>query len=95
MGTVLDVLVASIDHNYPTIVNAGGDRIGVLLGTGTNGSLGPKVDFADGAGTFSVTVGDVNKDGKPDLVITNWASTRSRFVSTWEEPRSRRDRRAR
>jgi hypothetical protein len=42
----------------------------ILLGTGT-GSFGAATSFAVGLGPFSVTIGDLNGDGKPDLATAN------------------------
>jgi hypothetical protein len=44
--------------------------VGVLTGNG-DGSFEPAVTFDSGGGTFFVAVGDVNKDGKPDVVVVN------------------------
>jgi hypothetical protein len=51
----LDVVTADPDLN----------SVGVLLG---NGTLGNETDYGVDAGPLSVAVGDVNGDGKPDLV---------------------------
>ena len=41
-----------------------------------SGVLGfaPKVDFATGDGSSSVSIGDINSDGKPDLAVGNFLS---------------------
>ncbi|HET9328107.1 MAG TPA: T9SS type A sorting domain-containing protein, partial [Candidatus Eisenbacteria bacterium] len=44
--------------------------VSVLLGNG-DGSFGPKTDFSAGMGPHSVAVGDLNRDGKPDLAVAN------------------------
>jgi len=45
----------------------------VLLGTG-GGSFGPKTDFATGSGPYSVAIGDLDGDGRPDLAAANSGS---------------------
>ena len=42
----------------------------MLLGNG-NGTFQSQATFATGYGSMSLAVGDVNGDGKPDLVVTN------------------------
>jgi hypothetical protein len=42
----------------------------VLLGTG-GGVFGAKTDFATGANPNSVAIGDVSRDGRPDLAVAN------------------------
>src|SRR5206468_1766158 len=44
--------------------------VSVLLGTG-GGSFGPKTDFPTGGLCRSVAIGDLNGDGKPDLLVAN------------------------
>ena len=47
----------------------------VLLNTTAPGAATPsfaaKQDFTTGSGPVSVAVGDLNGDGKPDLVVAN------------------------
>jgi VCBS repeat protein/type IX secretion system substrate protein len=48
--------------------------LGILaLGTSVNGDplFGPRTDFPTGAGPASVVIGDLNNDGKPDLITAN------------------------
>jgi hypothetical protein len=45
--------------------------LSVLLGNG-NGSFGVRTDYAAGGAGVSLAVGDLNGDGKPDLVVTNY-----------------------
>jgi hypothetical protein len=46
------------------------NTVSVLLGNG-NGTFGPKSDYGAGAIPRSVAIGDLNADGKPDLVTAN------------------------
>jgi hypothetical protein len=55
------------------VANNGGliGTVGVLLGNG-DGTFQPAVTYSsEGSSPTSVAVADVNKDGKPDLVVTN------------------------
>ena len=45
----------------------------VLLGNGAGG-FGAKTDFATGSGPYSVAIGDLNADGKPDLATANYGA---------------------
>ncbi len=68
----LDVIVAnwcSSFHGDETCPDGG--SVGVLLGNG-DGTFQPVVTYASGGYyAFSVFVADVNRDGKPDLVVAN------------------------
>jgi hypothetical protein len=67
-----DLLVAG------EVGNAG--RVGYLLGNG-DGSFQSEVPYHSGGNTAaSVAVADVNRDGKPDLVVTNGSSFASNNV---------------
>jgi hypothetical protein len=64
-----DVLVA---NNYGGSSSDG--AVGVLLGNG-DGTFKAAVSYSSGANwADSVAVADVNGDGKPDLLVTNWCS---------------------
>ena len=47
------------------------NTVSVLLGNG-NGTFQAQQTFATGYGPISVAVGDVNGDGRPDLVVANY-----------------------
>jgi hypothetical protein len=49
-------------------------NISVLLGNG-DGTFRPNVDYTIGARATSVAIGDLNGDGKPDLVVSDFGGT--------------------
>ncbi|MHC5537000.1 FG-GAP-like repeat-containing protein [Singulisphaera rosea] len=55
------------------VANVGSTRVSVLLNTTATGSLtptfAPKIDFSMGGAPYSVAIGDLNGDGKPDLAV--------------------------
>ena len=55
------------------IISATNNIVSVLRNTSTSGSISfaSKVDFATGVMPYNVAIGDIDGDGKPDLVITN------------------------
>ncbi len=55
------------------ITNSNDNTISVFRNTSTPGSisLAPKADFTAGRDPFRVAIGDMDGDGKPDLVVTN------------------------
>jgi Ca2+-binding RTX toxin-like protein len=57
------------------IANKGSSTVSVLINTTTPGAITPsyaaKTDFGTGANPWSVAIGDLNGDGKPDLAIAN------------------------
>ncbi|MFN6052282.1 MAG: FG-GAP repeat domain-containing protein, partial [Planctomycetia bacterium] len=59
----LDIVTANIS-------SLKGSTASVLLGNG-NGTFGPKADFATGDYPNSVTLGDVNGDGRLDIITAN------------------------
>jgi len=61
------------------VTNSGVSRISIFQNTSTSGnintnSFAPKVDFIVGSQPSSVAIGDLDKDGKPDLVVANLSS---------------------
>ncbi len=52
------------------MANLCSNTVSVLLGNG-DGAFRPKVDYGTGLTPTSVAVGDFNRDGKLDLVVTN------------------------
>ena len=61
------------DLAVPNITNS---SVSVLRNTSTSGSVSfdPKVDFGTGTGPYSVAIGDVDGDGRPDLAVANYLS---------------------
>ena len=58
-----------------------------VSGAITTGSFAPKVDFTTGVQPFNVAIGDMDGDGKPDLVVANNSSnTVSVFRNTVAAP---------
>jgi FG-GAP-like repeat/IPT/TIG domain/FG-GAP repeat len=70
------------------VVNSGNNTVSVYRNISTTGSIGSgsfatKVDFATGADPFSVSIGDLDGDGKPDLaVVNNGSNTVSIYRNT-------------
>ena len=67
--------------------NNSGNSVSVLLNTTTPGAstptFAPKTDFTTGAQSYSIAIGDINGDGKPDLATANpVANTVSVFHNT-------------
>jgi FG-GAP-like repeat len=58
--------LAVIDANPPNLSNS----ISVLLGNG-DGTFQSKTTYATGLDPVSVAIGDLNRDGKLDLAVTN------------------------
>ncbi|MFC6221990.1 FG-GAP-like repeat-containing protein [Hymenobacter artigasi] len=58
------------------VANSGSATVSVLRNTGTTGtvSFATKADFATGTSPRSVSMGDVDGDGRPDLAVGNYSS---------------------
>jgi hypothetical protein len=61
----------AVTANSSTAV--GGNTVSVLLGKG-DGTFGPKRSFATGSYPVSVTIGDIDGDGRLDLAVANRSS---------------------
>ncbi len=68
------------------VTNYGAATVSIFLNTGTSGtiSFAPNVDFTTGTNPVGVvTIGDLDGDGKPDLVVANsFSNTVSAFRNT-------------
>jgi FG-GAP-like repeat/Domain of unknown function (DUF4214)/FG-GAP repeat len=79
VGNPYSVAVGDLNGDgRPDIVvaNQADYAVSVMLNTtapgATTPSFAPKVDFATGGGPISVAIGDLNGDGRPDLVAANF-----------------------
>ncbi|HMS34469.1 MAG TPA: FG-GAP-like repeat-containing protein [Ignavibacteria bacterium] len=84
-GSPWSVSISDIDGDgKPDLVvaNRVSWTISVIRNTSTSGaiSFAPKVDFATGSSTYSVSIGDLDGDGKPDMAVAS--STVSVFRNT-------------
>jgi hypothetical protein len=55
------------------VANSNSSSVSVLRNTSTSGSISfaANVDFATGGGPYSVAIGDLDGDGKPDMAVVN------------------------
>jgi Bacterial Ig-like domain (group 3)/FG-GAP-like repeat/HYDIN/CFA65/VesB-like, Ig-like domain/Abnormal spindle-like microcephaly-assoc'd, ASPM-SPD-2-Hydin len=90
-GTANSVVVADVngDGNPDLVVanvcvstqNCNNGEVSVLLGNG-DGTFQPAITYGSGGyEARSVSVGDVNNDGKPDLVVVNQCATNTQCVN--------------
>ena len=61
------------------VANYGSATISVFrntseIGSTTSNSFAPKVDFPTGIGPYFVSIGDLDRDGKPELAVANYGS---------------------
>ncbi|MDZ4810533.1 MAG: FG-GAP-like repeat-containing protein, partial [Bacteroidota bacterium] len=64
-----------LDLAIPNYFNIG-NSVSVFRNTSTPGniSLDPKIDFTTGNNAATAAIGDIDGDGKPDLIVVNWSS---------------------
>ncbi|MFV5703336.1 choice-of-anchor tandem repeat GloVer-containing protein [Flavobacterium sp. XS2P12] len=75
------------------IANQSSASVSVFRNLGNSGSIGtgsfaPKVDFTTGSGPISISIGDLDGDGKPDLAIANEGSSTISILHNTANPGS-------
>jgi FG-GAP-like repeat/Bacterial Ig-like domain (group 3) len=79
----LDVVVANQCPGGGCVTDRGPAEVSVLFGKG-DGNLFTAVPYSSGGYSFAVspfvTIGDVNGDGKPDLIVSNGCKTENNCV---------------
>lgn len=68
--------IAFVNSGFPFASGVG--RVSVMFNTGNSGSaitFGPAVDFGTGLITYDIAVGDINGDGRDDIVAGNYYDT--------------------
>lgn len=70
-GGAVWIALGDFDENGSVdLAVAGGGCVSILLGKG-DGTFSSVVKYATGGSPVSVTTGDFNLDGKPDLAVTD------------------------
>ncbi len=80
--TPISVAIGDLDRDGKfdlAVVNYSSNTVSILRNTATSGSVSTgsfaaRVDFATGSFPYSVAIGDVDGDGKPDLAVANYGS---------------------
>jgi hypothetical protein len=70
-GKAFHTVVADVNRdNKMDVIAAGGDGVRLMLGDGRGGfATGPSI--RTGPGSWRLALGDLNRDGKADLVTSN------------------------
>ncbi len=78
-----DVRIGDLNRDgKPDLITAnygggGGTDISVLLGVGTKGHFAPAVNHTVPNAPTSVQTGDINRDGRPDVIVTSYTDPTS------------------
>ena len=74
-GVVIDDFTADGQPDI-ALINYGNNIVSVFRNSGFGGSLSfaPRIDFATGSNPKGIATGDIDGDGKPDILVTNYNS---------------------